>query len=96
MASSKNGEHRACGEEEQLYEAHGICGEAQTRVNKMALRRGCLFSLCVRRDDKVGKGKIISITFGKCFTSNKLAANKKPITPQTMTGTVEQATKITA
>ena len=48
-----NGEHRACGEEEQLYEAHGICGEAQTRVNEMALRRGRLLCLCVRRDDEV-------------------------------------------
>lgn len=54
-----NGEHRACGEEEQLYEAHGICGEAQTRVNEMALRRGRLFSLCVRRDDKVGEDTLL-------------------------------------
>lgn len=54
-----NGEHRACGEEAQLYEAHGICGEAQTRVNEMALRRGRLFSLCVRRDDKVGEDTLL-------------------------------------
>lgn len=54
-----NGEHRACGEEEQLYEAHGICGEAQTRVNEMALRRGRLFSLCVRRDDEVGEDTLL-------------------------------------
>lgn len=54
-----NGEHRACCEEEQLYEAHGICGEAQTRVNEMALRRGRLFSLCVRRDDEVGEDTLL-------------------------------------
>lgn len=54
-----NGEHRACGEEAQLYEAHGICGEAQTRVNEMALWRGRLFSLCVRRDDKVGEDTLL-------------------------------------
>lgn len=54
-----NGEHRACGEEEQLYEAHGICGEAQTRVNEMALRCGRLFSLCVRRDDEVGEDTLL-------------------------------------
>ena len=54
-----NGEHRACGEEEQLYEAHGICGEAQTRVNEMALWRGRLFSLCVCRDDKVGEDTLL-------------------------------------
>lgn len=54
-----NGEHRACGEEEQLYEAHGICGEAQTRVNEMALRRGRFFSLCVRRDDEVGEDTLL-------------------------------------
>lgn len=54
-----NGEHRACGEEEQLYKAYGICGEAQTRVNEMALRRGRLFSLCVRRDDKVGEDTLL-------------------------------------
>lgn len=54
-----NGEHRACGEEELLYEAHGICGEAQTRVNEMALRCGRLFSLCVRRDDKVGEDTLL-------------------------------------
>ena len=54
-----NGEHRACGEEEQLYEAHGICGEAQTRVNEMALRRGRLFCRCVCRDDKVGEDTLL-------------------------------------
>lgn len=54
-----NGEHRACGEEAQLYEAHGICGEAQTRVNEMALWRGRLFSLCVRRDDEVGEDTLL-------------------------------------
>lgn len=54
-----NGKHRACGEEAQLYEAHGICGEAQTRVNEMALRRGRLFSLCVCRDDKVGEDTLL-------------------------------------
>ena len=54
-----NGKHRACGEEEQLYEAHGICGEAQTRVNEMALRCGRLFSLCVRRDDEVGEDTLL-------------------------------------
>lgn len=54
-----NGEHRACGEEAQLYEAHGICGEAQTRVNEMALWRGRLFSLCVCRDDKVGEDTLL-------------------------------------
>ena len=54
-----NGEHRACGEEEQLYKAHGICGEAQTRVNEMALRCSRLFSLCVRRDDKVGEDTLL-------------------------------------
>lgn len=54
-----NGEHRACGEEEQLYKAHGICGEAQTRVNEMALWRGRLFSLCVRRDDEVGEDTLL-------------------------------------
>ena len=54
-----NGEHRACGEEEQLYEAHGICGEAQTRVNEMALWRGRLFSLCVRCDDEVGEDTLL-------------------------------------
>lgn len=52
-------EHRACGEEEQLYEAHGICGEAQTRVNEMALRRGRLLGLCVRRDDKGGEDTLL-------------------------------------
>lgn len=51
---ARYGEHRACGEEEQLYEAHGICREAQTRVNEMALWRGRLLGLCVRRDDKGG------------------------------------------
>ena len=54
-----NGEHRACGEEAQLYEAHGICGEAQTRVNEMALWRGRLFSLCVRCDDEVGEDTLL-------------------------------------
>ena len=54
-----NGKHRACGEEAQLYEAHGICGEAQTRVNEMALRRGRLFCLCVCRDDKVGEDTLL-------------------------------------
>lgn len=54
-----NGEHRACGEEEQLYKAHSICGEAQTRVNEMALWRGRLFSLCVCRDDKVGEDTLL-------------------------------------
>lgn len=54
-----NGEHRACGEEEQLYEAHGICSEAQTRVNEMALRRGRLLCLCVRRDDEVGEDTLL-------------------------------------
>lgn len=54
-----NGEHRACGEEEQLYKAHSICGVAQTRVNEMALRYGRLFSLCVRRDDKVGEDTLL-------------------------------------
>lgn len=54
-----NGKHRACGEEAQLYEAHGICGEAQTRVNEMALRCGRLFSLCVRCDDKVGEDTLL-------------------------------------
>ena len=54
-----NSEHRACGEEEQLYKAHSICGEAQTRVNEMALWCGRLFSLCVRRDDKVGEDTLL-------------------------------------
>lgn len=54
-----NGEHRACGEEEHLYKAHGICGEAQSGVYVMAFWRGRLFSLCVRCDDEVGEDTLL-------------------------------------
>ena len=46
-----------------------------------------------------GNSLVIYTTLGACVNVQGvviLAANKKPITPQTMTGTVEQATKRTA